>query len=100
MTADFLGLPVDLQFVFLEPGVTEDDMLLVEPHHSELDALRMSLVVHHIDYTRDAARLVCDAVHIENQNRLRESLDQKIARDHVLRVDEVSSCSAVNQSFH
>jgi hypothetical protein len=69
--ANFLGLPVDLRIVFLEPGVTEDDMLLPESGYSELDALGVPFVVdHHIDYASDAARLVQTAVHVENQDGL------------------------------
>jgi hypothetical protein len=57
--------------VFLEPGVTEDDVLLPEPGYGKLDTLGVSLVIdHHIDYTGDAARLVRAAVHIENWDRL------------------------------
>jgi hypothetical protein len=54
-----LGFPVDLWIVFLEPGVTEDDVLLPKPSYSELDTLGVPFVVnHHINYTGDTARLV------------------------------------------
>jgi hypothetical protein len=53
--ANFLGLPVDLRIVFLEPGVIEDDVLLPKSGYSELDTLGVSFVVdHHIDYSGDA----------------------------------------------
>jgi hypothetical protein len=98
---NFLGLPVDLRIVFLEPGVTEDDMLLPEPGYGELDMLRVPFVVdHHIDYTSNASCLVRAAIHIENRDRLQKSPDQKVAGDDILRVNEVSSHSAVDQSLH
>jgi hypothetical protein len=44
--------------------------------------------------------MVQTAVHVENWDALREMLDWKVAGDDVLQVDEVSSHSAVYQSFH
>jgi hypothetical protein len=53
--------------MFLEPGVTEDDVLLPELGYGELDVLGMPLVVdHHINYTGDATCLVLAAIHIED----------------------------------
>jgi hypothetical protein len=70
--ANLLGLPVDLRIVFLELGVTKDDVLLPKPGDGKLDALGTPFVVnHHINYTGDAARLVWAAVHIENRDGLR-----------------------------
>jgi hypothetical protein len=87
--------------MFLEPGVTEDEVLLPESGYGELDTLGVPLVVdHHIDYTGDATRLVWAAVHVENWDGLRERLDWKVAGDDVLRVDEVSGHSTVDQSLH
>jgi hypothetical protein len=99
--ANFLGFPVDLWIVFLEPGVTEDDVLLTEPSHGELDMLGMSLAVdHHIDYAGHAAHLGWGAIHIENWDGLRELLDPKVTGDGILRVDKVSGHSTVNQNLH
>jgi hypothetical protein len=87
--------------MFLEPGVTEDDVLFPEPSYGKLDTLRVPLVVdHHIDYASDAARLLRAAVHVENWDGLRKGPDRKVAGDDILRVDEVSSRSAVDQSLH
>ena len=87
--------------MFLEPGVTEDDVLFPEPSHGELDMLGVPFVVdHHIDYAGDAARLVRAAVHVENRDGLRKGPDRKVAGDDILRVDEVSGRSAVNQTLH
>jgi hypothetical protein len=74
--ANLPGFPVDLPIVFLEPGVTEDDVLLPEPGYSELDALGVPLVVdHHIDYAGDAACLVWAAIQVEDRDGLREMPD-------------------------
>jgi hypothetical protein len=68
---NLFGFPVDLRIVFLEPGVTEDDVLFPEPGYSELDALGVPLVIdHHIDYTGEATCLVQAAIHVENWNGL------------------------------
>jgi hypothetical protein len=58
------------------------------------------VIDHHIDYTGDAAHLVRAAIHVENWDRLRERPDRKVAGGDVLRVDEVSGRSAVDQSLH
>jgi hypothetical protein len=60
-------------------------MLLSEPGDGELDALSMPFVVeHHIDYADDAARLVRAAIYVEDGDGLRETPDQKVARDDIL----------------
>jgi hypothetical protein len=87
--------------VFLEPGVTKDDVLLPEPSDSELDSLSLPFVVdHHIDYAGDATHLVWTAIHVEDWDGLQKALDWKVAGDDILRVNEVSSHSAVDQSLH
>jgi hypothetical protein len=87
--------------VFLEPGVTKDDVLLPKPGYSELDVFGVPLVVdHHIDYAGDATRLVWAAIHVEDWDGLQESLDQKVAGDGILRVDEVSGRSTVDQGLY
>jgi hypothetical protein len=71
--------------VFLEPGVTEDDVLLPEPGDGKLDALSVPFVVdHHINYAGDATHLVWAAIHVENRDGLRETPDGKLARDDIL----------------
>jgi hypothetical protein len=40
---NLLGFPVDLWIVFLEPGVTEDDVLLPKPGYGKLNALGVPL---------------------------------------------------------
>jgi hypothetical protein len=62
--------------VFLEPGVTKDDVLLPEPGNGELDVLSVPLVVdHHINYAGDATCLVQAAIHVEDWDGLRETSD-------------------------
>jgi hypothetical protein len=58
------------------------------------------VVNHHIDYTGDATHLVWAAIHIENWDGLQETPDRKVVGNDILRVDEVSSHSAVDQSLH
>jgi hypothetical protein len=85
VNVNLLGFPVDLWIVFLEPGVTEDDVLLPELSYGELDALSVPFVVNrHINYAGDTARLVRAAVHVENRDRLQETPDWKVVGDDVL----------------
>jgi hypothetical protein len=86
------GFPVDFWIVFLEPGVTGDDVLFSKPSDGELDVFGVPFVVdHHINYASDAAHLVRAAIHVENRDGLQEMPDQKVAGDDILRVDGVPS---------
>jgi hypothetical protein len=62
--------------------------------------MRSVVVNYHIDHAGDTARLVQAGIHVEDRDGLREVPDRKVAGGDVLRVDEVSGCSTVDQSLH
>jgi len=61
----FSGLPIDLQVVVLEPGITEDHVLPSKAGDSEEHPFGVGFVTeNHVYYFRDLTCLIGGAVHI------------------------------------
>ena len=74
---DVPGVPVDFRVVLPEPGVPEDELLLAESGHGKLDSFAVALVMQdHIGNIPDGAGFIGRAVYIEDQDGLRELVDQ------------------------
>jgi len=61
----FFGLPIDLQIVVLEPGITEDHVLPSEARDSKERPFRLDFVMeNYIYHFRDLTCLVGEAIHV------------------------------------
>ena len=68
---DVPGVPVDLWVVLLEPGVPEDELLLAESGHGELDSFAVALVMQdNVGNIPDGTSFIGRAVYIEDQDGL------------------------------
>jgi len=71
----FFGLPIDLQVVVLEPGITKDHVLLSEAGDSEEHPFGVGFVTENYVYNfGDLACLVGGAVHVVHRYWARDAL--------------------------
>ena len=94
----FSGLPIDLWVVVLEPGITEDHILLPEAGDSEERPFRVGFVMeNHIYYFRDLTCLVGKAVHIVHQYGARDAPGVNAFRSDEVSIYEVARGSRVQK---
>jgi len=94
----FSGLPIDLQVVVLEPGITEDHVLLSEARDSEERPFRVGFVVEDYIYNfRDLVCLVGGAVHIVHRYGARDAPGVNTFRTNEVSIYEVARNSRVQK---
>ena len=94
----FSGLPIDLQVVVLEPGITEDHVLPSETEDSKERPFGVSFVMeNHVYYFRDLTCLVGGAVHIVHQYGARDALGVNAFHSDKVSIYEVACSSGVQK---
>jgi len=96
----FSGLPIDLWVVVLEPGITEDHVLLSETGDSEERSFRVGFVVE--DYVHnfgDLACLVRGTIHVVHQYGARDAPSINTFRPDEVSIYEVAHNSRVQKRF-
>jgi len=96
----FSSLPIDLQVVVLEPGITEDHVLLSEAGDREECSFRVSFVAEDYVYNfRDLACLVRGTVHVVHQYGARDALSVNTFCSDEVSIYEVACSSGVQKCF-
>ena len=94
----FSSLPIDLQVVVLEPGITEDHVLPSETEDSKERPFGVSFVMeNHVYYFRDLTCLVGGAVHIVHQYGARDALGVNAFHSDKVSIYEVACSSGVQK---
>ena len=94
----FSSLPINLQVVVLEPGITEDHVLPSEAGDSEECPFRVGFVMeNHIYHFRDLTCLVGGAVHIVHQYGARDAPGVNAFRLNKVSIYEVACSSRVQK---
>jgi len=94
----FSGLPIDLQVVVLEPGITEDHVLPSEAGDSEEHPFRVGFVMeNYVYYFRDLTCLVGGAVHVVHWYRARDALGINVFCLDEVSIYEVAHSSGVQK---
>jgi len=93
-------LPIDLRVVVLEPGITEDHVLLSEAGDSKEHPFGVGFVVEDYVYNfRDLACLVGGTVHIVHQYRVRDAPSVNTFRSDKVLIYEVARSFGVQKHF-
>jgi len=96
----FSGLPIDLRVVVLEPGITEDHVLLSEAGDSEERPFRVGFVVEDYVYNfRDLACLVGGTVHVVHRYGAGDAPSVNTFRSDEVSIYEVARSSGVQKHF-
>jgi len=96
----FSGLPIDLRVVVLEPGITEDHVLLSEVGDSKERPFGVGFVAKDYVYNfRDLACLVGGTVHIIHRYGARDAPSVNIFRSDKVLIYEVARSSGVQKRF-
>ena len=94
----FSGLPIDLQVMVLELGITEDHVLPSEAGDSEERPFRVGFVMeNHVYYFRDLTCLVGGAVHIVHWYGARDALGVNAFHLNEVSIYEVARSSGVQK---
>ena len=96
----FSSLPIDLQVVVLEPGITEDHVLLPETGDSEERSFGVGFVVEDYVYNfGDPACFVGGTVHIVHRYGVRDTPSVNTFRPYEVLIYEVARSSGVQKCF-
>jgi len=97
----FLGLPIDLQIIVLEPGVAEDHALLLEVRDGKERPFGVGLITEdYIHHFGDLSRFVREAVHVEHRYGMKDAPGTNtFCMDKIL-VYEVAGGSGVQKCFN
>jgi len=96
----FSGLPIDLRVVVLEPGITEDHVLLSEAGDSEECPFGVGFVAEDYVYNfRDLVCLVGGAVHVVYRYGARDALSVNTFRSDEVLIYEVARSFGVQKCF-
>jgi len=94
----FSGLPIDLQVVVLEPGITEDHVLPSEARDSEERPFGVGFVTkNYIYHFGDLTCLVGGAVHVVHRYGVRDALGVNTFRSDEVSIYEVAHSSRVQK---
>jgi len=94
----FSGLPIDLQVVVLEPGITKDHVLPSEAGDSEERPLGVGFVTeNYVYHFRDLTCLVRGAVHIVHRYGARDAPGVNTFRSDEVLIYEVAHSSSVQK---
>jgi len=97
----FSDLPIDLRVVVLEPGITEDHVLLSEAGDSEERSFSVGFVAEDYVYNfGDPACFVGGAVHVVHQYGARDALSVNTFRPYEVSIYEVAHSSGVQKRFN
>jgi len=96
----FSGLPIDLRVVVLEPGITEDHVLLSEAGDSEEHPFGVGFVAKDYVYNfGDLAYLVGGTVHVVHWYGVRDAPSVNTFRPDEVSIYEVACSSGVQKCF-
>jgi len=96
----FSGLPIDLQVVVLEPGITEDHVLLPEAGDSEERSFRVGFVVKDYIYNfGDPACFIGRTVHVVHRYGARDAPSVNTFRPYEVSIYKVACSSGVQKCF-
>jgi len=94
----FSSLPIDLQVVVLEPGITEDHVLPSEAGDSEEHPFGVGFVMeNHVYHFRDLTCLVGGAIHVVHRYKARDALGVNAFRLDKVSIYEVAHGSRVQK---
>jgi len=94
----FSGLPIDLQVVVLEPGITENHVLPSEAGDSEEHPFRVGFVMEdYVYHFRDLTCFIRGAVHIIHQYEARDTLGVNTFHLDEISIYEVAHSSRVQK---
>jgi len=94
----FSSLPIDLQIVVLEPGVTKDHALPSKAGDSEECSFRVGFVMeNYVHHFRDLTGLVGGAVHVVHRYGTRDALGANIFHMDKVLIYEVARSSGVQK---
>ena len=94
----FSGLPIDLQVVVLEPGITEDHVLPSKAGDSEEYPFGVGFVMeNYVYHFRDLTCLVRGAVYIVHRYGARDALGINTFRSDEVLIYEVAHSSSVQK---
>jgi len=97
----FSGLPIDLWVVVLEPGITEDHVLLPKAGDSEERSFGVGFVVEDYIYNfGDLACFVRRAVHVVHRYGARDAPSVNTFRPYEVSIYEVAHSSGVQKRFN
>jgi len=97
----FSSLPIDLRVVVLEPGITEDHVLLPEAGDSEERSFGVGFVTEDYVYNfRDLACFVGGAVHVVHRYGARDAPSINTFRPYEVSIYEVACSSGVQKRFN
>jgi len=97
----FSGLPIDLRVVVLEPGITEDHILLPEAGDSEERSFGVGFVAEDYVYNfGDPACFIGGAVHIVHRYGAREAPSVNTFRPYEVSIYKVARSSGVQKCFN
>jgi len=96
----FSGLPIDLRVVVLEPGITEDHVLLSKARDSKECPFRVGFVVEDYVYNfGDLACLIGGAIHVVHRYGARDALSVNTFHLDEVLIYEVVCSSRVQKRF-
>ena len=96
----FSGLPIDLWVVVLEPGITEDHVLLSKAGDSKERPFGVGFVMeNHVYHFRDLTCLIEGAIHIVHQYGARDALGVNAFCSNEVSIYEVARSSGVQKRF-
>jgi len=96
----FSGLPIDLRVVVLEPGITEDHVLLSEAGDSKECSFRVGFVVENYVYNfGDLACLVGGTIHVVHRYGVRDAPSVNTFHLDKVSIYEVACSSRVQKRF-
>jgi len=97
----FSGLPIDLRVVVLEPGITEDHVLLPEAGDSKECSFGVGFVAEDYVYNfGDPACFVGGTVHVVHWYGARDALSVNTFRPYEVSIYEVAHSSRVQKRFN
>ena len=97
----FSGLPIDLQVVVFEPGITEDHALSSEAGDSEERPFRVGFVTeNHVYHFQDLTCLVGRAIHIVHRYGVRDAPGVNAFRLDKVSIYEVARSSRVQKRLN
>jgi len=96
----FFSLPIDLQVMVLEPGITKDHVLLSEAGDSEEHSFGVGFVAEDYVYNfGDLAYLVGGTVHVVHRYGARDAPSVNTFRPYEVSIYEVARSSRVQKRF-
>jgi len=94
----FPGLPIDLQIMVLEPGITKDHALIPKVRDGEKRSFRVGLITeNYVYHFRDLPCFVRRAIHVEHRYGARDVLGANTLHTDKVLIYEVAYSSGVQK---